>query len=152
MEKKQRQIRSVWKKMLRRGAMGVGIGNLISMTIALIMGSAMKSPQMTIYDYARYTCASSAIGFAFAAACLLFECEKISLLKATAIHFVCLIAVFYPCALLAGWYSFQWKELLVSVAIFAGCYVCIWLGLYIGIKRQAKKLNADLDANRNARS
>ena len=53
MEKKQRQIRSVWKKVLRRGAMGVGIGNLISMTIALIMGSAMKSPQMTIYDYAR---------------------------------------------------------------------------------------------------
>ena len=30
MEKKQRQIRSVWKKVLRRGAMGVGIGNLIS--------------------------------------------------------------------------------------------------------------------------
>lgn len=58
MEKKQRQIRSVWKKVSRRGAMGVGIGNLISMTIALIMGSAMKSPQMTIYDYARYTCAS----------------------------------------------------------------------------------------------
>ena len=66
------------KKILSRGASGTGIGNIISMLVALVSGIAGKNPQMTIYDYAKYTCAATVIGFAFAAASLLFESERIS--------------------------------------------------------------------------
>ena len=58
------------KKILSRGALGTGIGNIISMLVALVIGIAGKNPQMTIYDYAKYTCAATVIGFAFAAASL----------------------------------------------------------------------------------
>ena len=43
------------KKILSRGALGTGIGNIISMLVALVIGIAGKNPQMTIYDYAKYT-------------------------------------------------------------------------------------------------
>ena len=139
------------KKILSRGALGTGIGNIISMLVALVIGIAGKNPQMTIYDYAKYTCAATVIGFAFAAASLLFESERISLLKATGLHFLCLAAVFYPCALLAGWYAFKLGELAVSFAVFAGVYVCMWLGIYFGMKTRVKRLNAELKSRKNAR-
>lgn len=111
------------------------------MLVALVIGIAGKNPQMTIYDYAKYTCAAS----------LLFESERISLLKATGLHFLCLAAVFYPCALLAGWYAFKLGELAVSFAVFAGVYVCMWLGIYFGMKARVKRLNAELKSRKNAR-
>lgn len=139
------------KKILSRGALGTGIGNIISMLVALVIGIAGKNPQMTIYDYAKYTCAATVIGFAFAAASLLFESERISLLKATGLHFLCLAAVFYPAALLAGWYAFKLGELAVSFAVFAGVYVCMLLGIYFGMKARVKRLNAELKSRKNAR-
>lgn len=115
------------KKILSRGALGTGIGNIISMLVALVIGIAGKNPQMTIYDYAKYTCAATVIGFAFAAASLLFESERISLLKATGLHFLCLAAVFYPCALLAAGTlssSGSWRSPLPYLRAFT-C-VCGW--------------------------
>lgn len=84
------------KQFILSGLVGIGMGNIISMLIALIISLSTNSDTMTVMDYVKYTIASSVIGFIFAGASSLFDNDKISMLKATIIHFLCLIVTFLP--------------------------------------------------------
>lgn len=136
------------KKYLIRGLMGIGIGNIISGLIGLIIGLAgvgLNTVVLTMLDYAKYVLASSVIGFVFSASSVFFEDERISFLKATIIHFFSMIISYYGMGLLAGWLGYEIEGILISLAIFVVTYIIIWTIIYLSIKSKVSKMNKKIN-------
>lgn len=135
------------KELIKRGLIGIGFGNIISCIILFLICTIQKTTSLEVSMVLRSTIAASVIGFVFAGASLLLENEKISLLKATIFHFLCLFITYYLMAFFGTWLVFEVKEILISVTIFIGTYICIWLGVYFTLKRKVKKMNEKLNKN-----
>lgn len=133
------------KEFIKRGFYGIGIGNIIGCIISIIIYfTSDELNSFTVIDYVKYTIASSVIGFSFAGASLFFEWERLSLLKATILHFIFLPVIFFLMATFAGWISFVWYEWIISILSFMGIYVVIWLCLYFYIKGKINRINKKL--------
>ena len=133
------------KMFLLRGATGIGIGNIIAMLISVVIAVTSENSTISVYDYAVWTAASSVIGFVFGGLNVVFEIERLSLLKATLIHYFVMLLTFYACAIPAGWYPFSFVPILISVCIFTGSYVVIWIITYLIIRHNAKRMTDALN-------
>lgn len=135
------------KEFCKRGFGGIGIGNIIGCIISLIIYSTSnRLDSFTVINYVKYTIACSVIGFSFAGASLFFEWERLSLLKATILHFIFLPVVFFLMAAFAEWISFVWYDWIISILSFILIYVIIWLALYFHIKSKINKINKKINS------
>ena len=77
---------------------------------------------------------------------LFFQNLNLKLFTATALHFICCLAI----ASLAGWlcgYAESFLGLLVSILpVFVAVYIAVYLGIVFAMKQEAKKINKALDA------
>lgn len=80
-------------------------------------------------------------GWFFTVTPLLFETENLSLKVQTALHFLCVLVLYFIVAFIIGWIPFTIKGFIGMLAIFIVFYTIIWLAFYLYFRQQAAKLN-----------
>lgn len=84
-------------------------------------------------------------GAAWAGASAIWEMEKWSILKQTALHLgVCSVATF-PIAYFTRWMSHDLKGILLYFGLFLCIYVIIWLVQYSALRRRVKRINEGIN-------
>lgn len=84
------------------------------------------------------------IGFAFASGSAIFEVERWSMAKQTVMHFILLVIVYFPCAIIGGWIEPSLLSIVISLFSFIFIYALIWFVQYYSWKRRILKLNKRL--------
>ena len=132
------------KESIKRGIMGIAGATLVSPLIALLIASISKDfSTITVTQYVLFTLGSAMIGFSFAAASVLFQIESISRLKATVLHFLCLVVSYFAAVTLAGWIRFD-IHILITIASFSFSYAVSYISILIGLKVNENKINKAL--------
>jgi hypothetical protein len=132
------------KESIKRGIMGIACANFMSPLISLFI--SMVTPDyssITIKQYMLFTVSSSLIGFTFAAASVLFQIESMSRLKATTIHFVCLLTSYAIAGLISNWIIFDIR-ILITIGSFLFSYLLSYGSIMIGLKVNENKINLAL--------
>ena len=84
-------------------------------------------------------------GWFFTVSPLYFENTKLRLSQQTALHFATVVVSYFILAFGIGWVPFTMKSFLVTLAIFIAFYSIFWTVFYLYFKKQAQKMNAELD-------
>lgn len=137
------------KEMLVRGIQGSVIGVFLIHTLGVIM-MVMEGETATFtsnFLIAQYI-AASIVGFTFGALNMLFQSNRLSMLSATIIHFIGVAIVYFPCALMAGWFVPDVNVVISTLLIFMISYFLIWIVCYIQMKIYIKNINLKLDGRR----
>lgn len=142
-------------KFLRRGAIGFPLGILISLVISWASGNDRLVSDLLIQRVGSQAGAlildlvlSGFFGFLCMGGTVFYEVENWSLLKATILHCLLVIACFPPLALFLGWVS-KPAELLIMTGVQTVCFFLIWLIMYLRYRAEVRELN-ELNATREA--
>ncbi|CAM4208315.1 DUF3021 domain-containing protein [Lederbergia lenta] len=84
-------------------------------------------------------------GWFFTVTPLLFENEKLTLPIQTALHFLCVAALYFIAAFVIGWIPFTVKGFIGMLGIFIVIYAIIWFAFFTYFRQQAAKLNEGLN-------
>ena len=101
---------------------------VIMSTLALIMTYQKIDPSQT-----KGTFLAGIIISIVAAASVIYDIEKWSLLKQSAIHFIVMILTIFPCLLISGWYELSsFADYLKVFGIFLLCGCVFWtIGYFV---------------------
>ena len=81
---------------------------------------------------------------------VIWEIEKLNLLKQTLLHFAVLSVFSFPVAYVLNWIPHRLYGALCYVAAFILVYLTMWCSVYFSIKLKVKKMNKQLhDMQRN---
>lgn len=148
------------RKLLVRSAIGFPLGVVICFVIAGIIGTLgaadgtihLCSPLLikAVGGLAPAIVIQAVVSGLFGAVSIgstaVYEIERWSILKSTAVHFVLSMSMYYITA-----FSLHWlqprnvAENLFIFCILIVVYVCIWLVNYFKYKSEVKKINAQLE-------
>lgn len=136
-------------EMLKRGFVGMGCAGIFCALLTLVEYKC--GVDFSEVNVAALTCNQIAylmVGFALGATGILFNLENISLIKATLVHFVIVLAVYIAAGFIGGWFRAWGMMLLIPVACFLGMYIVTWISIYFAIKKSADKINKRLGERR----
>ncbi len=142
------------KKVLFRCLLGAPIGlaisHLITVVISLTVGDGNFYPIVSeladvcgseINAVLVQSLCSLLYGAAWAGASVIWEMERWSLLRMTAVHLVVCSVFTFPIAYLMWWMPHNLKGILLYFAVFFFIYLCIWLSQYASMKKKIAKMN-----------
>lgn len=84
-------------------------------------------------------------GWFFTVSPLYFEIQKLRLIQQTLLHFITVFILYFILAYGIGWIPFTLRGTLIALGIFLTLYLISWIAFYLYFKRQADRLNAELD-------
>lgn len=136
---------------------GLAVSTLITIIISLCTGNGDYYPAPhelvelcgnEISAVLVQTACSFLYGAAFGGASIIWDVEKWSLLKQTAIHFAVIAVSSFPIAFFMYWIPHHLYGALGYLGIFIAVYVMIWLVMYFSIKAQIKRFNENLSIDK----
>lgn len=147
------------KKVLARGLLGFPIGVFVSsaimVMISLIRGEVtMYAPAFAeqvgsgVTALALQFVLSGLCGMGFALSSLVWENERWSLLKRSAIACAACAVSLLPVAYICHWMEHSAKGALIYLGIFAGTFACSWVSQYAVWRRQVRAINARIGKQR----
>lgn len=83
-------------------------------------------------------------GWFFTVSPLYFENSNLRLAQQTGLHFVTIFVLYFILAFAIGWVPFTMNSFLLMLGIFIICYLIFWISFYLYFRKQARKLNAEL--------
>lgn len=130
------------RKIVERCIAGIAFGGIATF-IALTI---MKFGHIEGYasEIWNHMLASFGLGIYFGLASLIFEMEKGSPLKKTAIHYCLSIVIWLIIALPVGWLPFNLLLVIVGILIFTIIYSIYWTGFYLYFKKVETTMNEHL--------
>ena len=87
------------------------------------------------------------LAFVHAGASVFNQIEHWSPSKSIAVHMSMLCAAYVLCYLANSWIRFDWRYVLIFIAIFTAGYIVIYVTVVICIHCAGKRLNKDLKRN-----
>lgn len=148
------------KNLIIRSLIGAPIGLTISIIITIIIslftgnGDYYPAPHELIELCGNpinavliQTVCSFLYGAAFGGASVIWDIEKLNLLKQTLLHFSVISVASFPMAFFMYWIPHHIYGALCYIGIFVAVYVIIWTAMYLSIKAKIKKLNNELNNN-----
>lgn len=129
-------------EMLRRSFYGLGFAAVI--TFAFLTAMTIQSIDVGVEVIWKNMLGSMMIGIYFGIASLLFEIERWSPLKQTAVHFVLSIVVWLPLGIYLGWVPLDPVALFVVLVMFIAFYVIFWFAGYLYLKRIENDINQNI--------
>lgn len=145
------------KKIILRGLLGfplgLAMGYFITIIISLILAQGLYSPcapEMTaavgseIKAVLLQAFLCGLLGSGCAAGSVIWEIEKLGLVKQTGIYFLIISAVMMPTAYISYWMEHSLKGVLSYFGIFVIIFAVIWAVQYTVAKRNVKKMNETL--------
>lgn len=147
-------------KVISRCLIGAPVGLTISHIILLIISVCINNgtfspvhPALTeqcgneLNAVLVQTICSILYGAAFAGASVVWEVERWSLFKQTAVHCAIITTATLPIAYLMHWMHHSIVGALLYLAVFFVIYVAVWLSQYLVMKRRIKALNAKVGSD-----
>ena len=145
------------KQLLARGIIGaltgLAIGQVVMIGISLCVGDGevLSVPPLLALQagseltaYILQTLAVMLYGGCWAAASCIWQVERWSLLKQTAIHFAVSSLSALPIAWLTCWFPHTWAGCAAYFLYFLLLYGCIWAGNYLSIRARVRAMNKRL--------
>jgi hypothetical protein len=71
--------------------------------------------------------------------------KKLALWQQTLIHFIFITVLYFIFANWIGWIPYHGGVFLTMIAAFVFVYLFMWLSFYLYFKRQASKMNENLE-------
>ncbi|MCI6378009.1 MAG: DUF3021 domain-containing protein [Clostridiales bacterium] len=142
------------KQALRRALLGaplgIAIGHVITLCISYIVGGGAFFPcvpafaaQLGELNAAALQAALTALtGAGYAAASVIWEIDRWSLLKQTLLYLAAAAASLLPTAYVCHWMEHSLMGALAYAAVFLGIFVFIWLAQYLALRKKIAKMNA----------
>ncbi|MBO4535138.1 MAG: DUF3021 domain-containing protein [Clostridia bacterium] len=131
--------------------LGGALGNLIALIVSVSSGSGVhvvsqvRAAQLTLPGAViLQTVLAGLLGMAGVGGMLYYDVERWSLLGATAVHYLSVMACFVAVSFALDWLPPQWPFYLISIAAMTAAFATIWLIMYLKWKREVKKMNEDL--------
>ena len=84
------------------------------------------------------------IGILFTYGNLIFTDTDWSITKQTVVHFILMIILFFPLAILAGWFHLNFENIISFIIIFIVVYITMWFGTYQRNKKIIHEANNKL--------
>lgn len=135
------------KELLKRGIIGAAIGVFINQIIFVIISSFYGfSGTVDVRMMVNNFVIASLLGFAIAAASIVFSIENWSVLKKTIIHFIIMSAAYFPASVLGNWMPENISGKVGYVIVFALIYVLIWFAYKIYWTKKISELNKQLES------
>lgn len=85
-----------------------------------------------------------AMGIMFALGDMIFSHTDMSVTKSTITHFSLTLLIFFPLAILAGWFPFTVESLMIFIIIFIIIYFTIWLIARFRNRHMVNEINKKL--------
>lgn len=153
----------MFKETVKRGALGfplgICIGYVVTLMISLAVGDGSYHPFVPsliegfgseIAAVLFQTALCGVLGAAFGASSVIWEMEKWSIAKQTAIYFLIVSIVMLPIAYLAHWMDHSIAGFFFYFAIFAGMFLVIWVIQYFIWRNKIKGMNRIVDDKRKS--
>lgn len=86
----------------------------------------------------------SLIGVMFTYGNLIFTDTDWSITKQTIVHFLLMLLIFLPLAILAGWFPLDLASIGSFIVIFIVVYIAMWFGTYQSNKKMINEINQKL--------
>lgn len=134
-------MKKIIKSFVLRGLIFSGFGPLIVSIVYAIIGVCTKENLITTNQYLLSTLSSYLLAFIVAGCSILYQNEKLSLLKSSLIHSIALYITYLSCYLINSWIKANWLDVFIFTSIFVVGYFIIWISIYTSIKITVKKLN-----------
>ena len=136
----------LWKTLKRAGfgfILGMAVGNLIAAATGhpdIVSPALLEKAGSLSAALLWQTLLSGVIGFAAWAGISFYDIEEWSLLRADAVHYLCIMAVFLPVAFFLGWIETA-ADARIMAAIMLGAHTAIFLILCAYYRAQVRELN-----------
>lgn len=132
----------MWINIVRRIYSGIAWGGVATfIAITILMMNDVTPPIQTIWVYMSY---GFVLGIYFGLASLIFESDRSSPLKKTAIHFSLSIVVYFAIALPNAWVPLHPLAIGTAVVAFIIVYGLFFTGFHLYYKKLAETLNQSL--------
>jgi glucan phosphoethanolaminetransferase (alkaline phosphatase superfamily) len=132
------------KTFLFRSIIGIFFGAFIAViltnSVVLFSDKDMLDGQL----FLKNSLGSIFCGWFFTVTPLFFENANLRLSQQTALHFVTVVILYFILAFGIGWVPFTVKSFLLALGLFIASYSAFWTSFYLYFRKQAKKLNAEL--------
>ncbi len=133
------------KTFLYRSIIGIFFGAFIAViltnSVVLFSGRDMLDGQLFLKNSLGFIFC----GWFFTVTPLFFENVSLRLSQQTALHFVSVVILYFILAFGIGWVPFTIKSFSLALGLFIVSYSVFWTSFYLYFRKQAKKLNAELD-------
>lgn len=137
---------------------GLSSGLVISIIFSLIFADGQYhpvSPESTFgnYYFSHFTelqtvmlaaLVWACIGITFSLGTYIFTHTDFTIVKTTAVHFLTILLIFFPLAVLAGWFPLKLSALMIFFVIFIVVYIIIWSIIRRRTKRNIAEINYKL--------
>lgn len=133
------------KVFLNRSILGILFGSFLTLITVFMTVYFGKKEVLDAAVLVKNALGMIVCGWFFSVTPLLFETGSLSLKVQTALHFLCVVVLYFIVAFVIGWIPFTIKGFIGMLAIFIVFYAIIWLAFYLYFKQQAAKLNEDLN-------
>lgn len=86
----------------------------------------------------------SCIGLTFSLGTYIFTHTDFTIVKTTILHFLTMLLIFFPLAVLAGWFPLKKEALLIFFIVFIIVYLITWSVIRAKTKRNIIEINSKL--------
>ena len=134
------------KTFLIRSIIGIFFGAFIAV---IVTNSVVYFGNQDVLDgqiFMKNSLGSIFCGWFFTVSPLYFENTRLRLSQQTALHFATVVVAYFILAFGIGWIPFTLKSFLVMFAMFISIYLVFWTAFYLYFRKQAQKLNAELNS------
>ncbi len=131
------------KNYLKRGLLGIpvgiAIGHLITVIIALIEGSyigctpaLVEAMGSDVNAVLLQTVLCGVLGFVFGTSSIIWDKKDWTIVKKTLLYFVITLLANLIVAFVCKWIPITVKGILLYTLIYVVTYIAVWIGLYFG--------------------
>lgn len=133
------------KTFLYRSMIGIFFGAFLAVlfTNALVLFDGREVLDGSLF--LKNSIGSILCGLFSAVSPLYFEHPNLKLSQQTALHFATLFIFYFILAFGIGWIPFTLQSFFITVLVFIVIYAIMWTCFYLYFRRQAQKLNAELN-------
>lgn len=133
------------KTFLFRSMIGIFFGAFLAVVVT---NSVVYFGAQEVLDgriFLRNSLGSIFCGWFFTVSPLYFENARLRLSQQTGLHFATVVVLYFILAFGIGWIPFSVKNFLITLALFIVFYLIFWTAFYLYFRKQAEKLNAELN-------
>lgn len=133
------------KTFLIRSILGIFFGAFLALIamFAIIYFGEMES--LNSNTFVKNSFGAVFCGWFFTVSPLYFENKNMNLQQQTTLHFATSALLYFVLAFVIEWIPFTIISALLNLALFIIVYLIIWTSFYLHFKKEAAKLNAELN-------
>lgn len=133
------------KTFLTRSLLGIFFGSFLTLVVLFAVIYIGGNETLDSSILVKNALGQVFCGWFFTVTPLLFENERLTLPVQTALHFLCVSVLYFIVAFVLGWVPFTAGGFIGILGLFIVVYAIIWSAFYMYFKKQAEKLNEELN-------